>query len=89
MKRTVFFVSESTGITAETLGHSLLSQFDSVDFEQVYMPYNCRFHDGDCYQETAAWGCQNLVEEAGDLQDTEPQIVEVQDHQHRVGRFKS
>lgn len=39
MKRTVFFVSESTGITAETLGQSLLSQFDSVDFEQVYMPY--------------------------------------------------
>ncbi|TVQ90661.1 MAG: kinase/pyrophosphorylase [Chromatiaceae bacterium] len=39
MKRTVFFVSESTGITAETLGHSLLSQFDSVDFTQVYMPY--------------------------------------------------
>lgn len=39
MKRTVFFVSESTGITAETLGHSLLSQFDTVDFEQVYMPY--------------------------------------------------
>jgi len=39
MKRTVYFVSESTGITAETLGHSLLSQFDSIDFEQVYMPY--------------------------------------------------
>jgi regulator of PEP synthase PpsR (kinase-PPPase family) len=39
MQRTVFFVSESTGITAETLGHSLLSQFDTLDFEQVYMPY--------------------------------------------------
>ena len=39
MKRTVFFVSESTGITAETMGHSLLSQFDTMDFEQVYMPY--------------------------------------------------
>jgi regulator of PEP synthase PpsR (kinase-PPPase family) len=39
MKRTVFFVSESTGITAETLGHSLISQFEDVDFEQVYMPY--------------------------------------------------
>ncbi|KAA6187787.1 kinase/pyrophosphorylase [Thiohalocapsa marina] len=39
MKRTVYFVSESTGITAETLGHSLLSQFDTVEFEQVYMPY--------------------------------------------------
>ncbi|MGA7978896.1 MAG: pyruvate, water dikinase regulatory protein [Chromatiaceae bacterium] len=38
-KRTVFFVSESTGITAETVGHSLLSQFDTLDFEQVYMPY--------------------------------------------------
>ena len=39
MKRTAFFVSESTGITAETLGHSLLSQFDTMDFEQIYMPY--------------------------------------------------
>jgi regulator of PEP synthase PpsR (kinase-PPPase family) len=39
MKRTVYFVSESTGITAETMGHSLLSQFDTVDLEQVYMPY--------------------------------------------------
>jgi regulator of PEP synthase PpsR (kinase-PPPase family) len=38
-KRTVYFVSESTGITAETMGHSLLSQFDTLDFEQVYMPY--------------------------------------------------
>jgi regulator of PEP synthase PpsR (kinase-PPPase family) len=37
--RTVFYVSESTGITAETVGHSLLSQFDSLDYEQVYMPY--------------------------------------------------
>jgi len=39
MKRTVYFVSESTGITAETMGHSLLSQFDTIEFEQVYMPY--------------------------------------------------
>jgi regulator of PEP synthase PpsR (kinase-PPPase family) len=39
LKRTIFFVSESTGITAETLGQSLLSQFDGVDFEEVYMPY--------------------------------------------------
>jgi regulator of PEP synthase PpsR (kinase-PPPase family) len=38
MKRTVYFVSESTGITAEALGHSLISQFDTVNFEQVYMP---------------------------------------------------
>lgn len=31
-QRTVYFVSESTGITAETLGASLLSQFPHIDF---------------------------------------------------------
>ena len=39
MKRTAFFVSDRTGITAETLGHSLLTQFDSVEFEQVTVPF--------------------------------------------------
>jgi len=40
MSRTAFFVSESTGITAETLGHSLLSQFSqSISFKTVYMPF--------------------------------------------------
>jgi Uncharacterized protein conserved in bacteria len=37
-KRTVFFVSDRTGITAETLGHSLLTQFD-VDMEQITLPF--------------------------------------------------
>ena len=40
IERTVYFVSESTGITAETLGHSLLSQFEQrVAFKTIYMPY--------------------------------------------------
>lgn len=39
MKRTVFFISDGTGITAETLGHSLLAQFDAIDFEQITIPY--------------------------------------------------
>lgn len=39
MKRTVFFISDGTGITAETLGHSLLAQFDTVDFDQITIPY--------------------------------------------------
>ena len=39
MKRTVFFISDGTGITAEALGHSLLAQFDSIDFEQITLPY--------------------------------------------------
>ena len=39
MKRTAFFVSDGTGITAETLGHSMLSQFRGVEFAQVTLPY--------------------------------------------------
>ena len=38
-KRTVFFVSDSTGITAETFGHSLLSQFESIQFENIVLRY--------------------------------------------------
>lgn len=37
-KRTVFFISDRTGITAETLGHSLMTQFD-VELEQVTLPF--------------------------------------------------
>ena len=37
--RTVFFVSDSTGITVEALGNSLLSQFERVPFSQVRLPF--------------------------------------------------
>lgn len=39
MKRTAFFISDGTGLTAEALGRSLLSQFGGIDFEQVTIPY--------------------------------------------------
>ncbi|HEX9585968.1 MAG TPA: pyruvate, water dikinase regulatory protein [Gammaproteobacteria bacterium] len=39
MSRTVFFISDSTGITAETLGHTLLTQFDNLDYKQVTLPF--------------------------------------------------
>ncbi len=39
MIRTVFFVSDSTGITAETLGNALLSQFESIDYNKVSRPF--------------------------------------------------
>ncbi len=39
MTRTVFFISDGTGITAETLGRSLLSQFDMISFEYQTIPY--------------------------------------------------
>lgn len=37
--RTVFFVSDGTGLTAEMLGHSLLSQFSGVEFRRVTLPF--------------------------------------------------
>lgn len=39
MKRSAFYISDSTGITAQTLGHSLLNQFEGIEFEQVVIPY--------------------------------------------------
>jgi len=38
-KRIVYFVSESTGITAESLGESLLSQFPDVTFLRHHKPF--------------------------------------------------
>ncbi len=38
-ERIVYFVSDQTGVTAETLGHSILTQFNSQDFRQVTLPF--------------------------------------------------
>jgi regulator of PEP synthase PpsR (kinase-PPPase family) len=37
--RTVFFISDGTGITAETFGHSVLSQFVGLKLRQVRLPF--------------------------------------------------
>ena len=37
--RTVFFVSDRTGITVEMLGNSLLTQFDEIEFQRVTLPF--------------------------------------------------
>ncbi len=37
--RTVFFVSDRTGITVETIGRSLLTQFDGIEFVQIAVPF--------------------------------------------------
>nr|WP_299239964.1 pyruvate, water dikinase regulatory protein [uncultured Halomonas sp.] len=39
MPRTAFFISDGTGITAETLGRSLLAQFENVEITMVTKPY--------------------------------------------------
>ena len=38
-KSTVYCISDQTGVTAETLGHSLLTQFDSHGFRQLTLPF--------------------------------------------------
>lgn len=39
MQRHVFFLSDGTGITAETLGNSLLTQFEGQEFRKVTLPF--------------------------------------------------
>ncbi len=55
--RTVFFISDSTGITAETVGHSLLSQFEKVHFRHVILPYVNT-------PDKAAQACQQIAQAA-------------------------
>ena len=38
-KRKVFFISDRTGITAETLGGSLLTQFPKIQFTKTFIPF--------------------------------------------------
>ncbi|WP_035051464.1 posphoenolpyruvate synthetase regulatory kinase/phosphorylase PpsR [Andreprevotia chitinilytica] len=37
--RTAFFISARTGITAEMLGHSLITQFEHISFRRIALPY--------------------------------------------------
>ncbi|MEC9362032.1 MAG: posphoenolpyruvate synthetase regulatory kinase/phosphorylase PpsR [Sinimarinibacterium flocculans] len=39
LARPVFFVSDGTGITAETLGNTLLTQFDGLEFDKTTLPF--------------------------------------------------
>ncbi|MBA2711786.1 MAG: kinase/pyrophosphorylase [Tatlockia sp.] len=39
MKRHAFMISDGTGITAENLGNSLITQFENIEFEKHTIPY--------------------------------------------------
>lgn len=84
-RRTVFFVSDGTGITAEMLGHSLLTQFEGIGFDQVTVPFI------DSAEKATA--CVLRIDEAGTA-DTERPIVfttlvdgEVRDIVRRANAF--
>jgi regulator of PEP synthase PpsR (kinase-PPPase family) len=38
-RRSIFFISDRTGITAENLGRSLLSQFEGISFDKITLPF--------------------------------------------------
>ncbi len=64
--RTVFFISDRTGITAEALGNSLLTQFPQIDFKRV----NLAFIDTQKKAQTAA----QLIKEASET-DGQPALI--------------
>lgn len=39
VKRTAFFISDRTGVTAEMLGYSLLTQFSDAHFSKITLPF--------------------------------------------------
>jgi regulator of PEP synthase PpsR (kinase-PPPase family) len=61
MKRYVFMVSDGTGLTAESLGNSLLTQFENLELDKQAMPYVDSMEKAhqvverinQCYQETS------------------------------------
>ncbi len=66
MKRRVFFISDRTGITAETLGQSLLTQFPSIEFNRTNIPF--------VTNELAARNAAAMIEKAA-AEDDEPPLV--------------
>lgn len=65
--RTVFFISDGTGITAETLGHSLLTQFEGIRFRQVRIPFVTTL--------AQAHDCLMQIQEAARRDGTRPIVV--------------
>lgn len=68
MKRSVFFVSDGTGITAETLGHSLLAQFEDIEFDETTLPYV------DTVEK--AWATVNEINKISESGQTRPLIID-------------
>lgn len=65
--RAVFFVSDGTGITSETIGRSILTQFDDVDFQPHRLPF--------VKSVEKAWTAVERINEAGDLTGSRPVVV--------------
>ncbi len=86
-RRTVFFVSDGTGITVEMLGHSLLTQFDGIEFEQLTVPF--------IDSVAKAQACVSRINEASVSGNGRPVVfttlvnAEIRETTHTVGRSHS
>ncbi len=59
--RAIFYVSDGTGITAETIGHSVLTQFDGIPFQTLRLP----FVDNEAKARAAAGEIRRIGDETG------------------------
>jgi len=67
MPHTVFFISDGTAITGETLGHSLLAQFSGLEFAQVRVPF--------VDNEEAAFEAVEHINRAGKRDQARPIVI--------------
>lgn len=59
--RAIFYVSDGTGVTAETIGHSVLTQFDGIPFQTRRLP----FVDNEARARAAASEIKQIGEDTG------------------------
>lgn len=59
--RAIFYVSDGTGVTAETIGHSVLTQFDGIPFQTRRLP----FVDNEARARDAAAEIRQIGEDTG------------------------
>jgi len=84
-KRTVIYVSDGTGITAETLGHGLLSQFEGFEFRPLRFPF--------IDSEDKAKECLVRINEVNQREGVHPIVILTQTNQelsailHRANAF--
>jgi [pyruvate, water dikinase]-phosphate phosphotransferase / [pyruvate, water dikinase] kinase len=66
-KRTVIYVSDGTGITAETLGHGLLAQFEGIEFRHLRFPF--------LDSEDKVRDCLERINELGQREEARPIVI--------------
>ena len=86
----MFFVSDQTGVTAETMGHSLLTQFDGLEFRPVTLPFVSSLDKAEeAVRKINLAAAETGVRHRADLQPFSPKRDEPADHFPGGGRLTS